>query len=135
MPAISWNDDYRVGVPELDAQHRRLFDLAKRLDAEIGLGAKRETTAQVLTQLLDYAKTHFTAEERYLAEWGYPDQLLHHSEHKAFEEKLRDFCEAFASGRHGLVSDMHDYLTEWISSHILGSDKKYAPFVKNQNST
>ena len=124
-----WNDEYTLGVEEIDKQHRRLIELADqvylvlndpwRLD-------KYNQILEVLGELKDYTVYHFKTEEEYMAKIGYKKRFSHAIEHSSFVEKLNavDLKEVDEAQEKHLM-DLLDFITTWIVTHIMKTDRLY----------
>jgi len=125
--SFDWRDDYSVGIEELDAHHRGLFealdDLARRL------AAGGEGAADALDELKARAARHYKAEERYMARWSYPGLEVHaqaHAELLAQMEGFKGRLDDFDPNRAGeLIAFMKDCLLR----HTLLVDRLYMPFI------
>lgn len=130
MATLVWKDQYSVKVMEIDNQHKKLFDLINKLDAHMRQGKGKEILGTVLKELVDYTRYHFGHEERILRESGYPE----YEEHKAIHERVTERVLAIqkqyleGNGAH-LTIDAMNYLNNWITKHILGTDQKYTAHV------
>ncbi|MGI6102631.1 MAG: bacteriohemerythrin [Bacillota bacterium] len=82
--------------------------------------------------LQQYAKTHFASEERLSAEYGYPDAGKHKKQHNDFAGKVDDFRTELDEGRLGLSVKVLHFLSDWLQSHIKGSDKQYSTFFNER---
>ncbi|KYO68634.1 bacteriohemerythrin [Thermovenabulum gondwanense] len=125
---IKWKDDYKVGIYEIDNQHRRLFEIAEDtynlLKNEFILD-KYDKIIELISELKDYAKYHFKSEEEYMEKIGYKRLLSHKVEHKDFIEKI-DSIDIFKidQNQEAYVTELLDFIVNWISNHILEKDKK-----------
>ena len=70
MPLISWNDTLSVGIPTIDAQHRKLVDTLNDLHSAMLSGNARQITGSILAKLLEYTRQHFASEEAMMAAAG-----------------------------------------------------------------
>ena len=60
---FKWIDEYSIGIPEIDEQHRYMFQLANEIQyAEIS------EAEQYADKLYNYTKWHFSSEEKYFSE-------------------------------------------------------------------
>jgi len=120
---LAWAKALELGVPALDAQHRRLFVLQSALEdcAETVDGNSSERFHELLSVLFDYAMVHFDAEERYMRAMGYPALESHVGEHRRFVEQVAEFNLAAAEGR-GSARDVLRFVTDWLIDHIQYSD-------------
>ncbi len=128
--AIQWSPGLAVGVPEIDAQHQELFRRAERLITALRAGDRGEV-APLVRYLGDYVVAHFSAEERYMREIGYPGLEGHRAAHDAFRE---DFAEMVATyerkGPTPLVAlDIHNWLSDWLRRHVGGLDVEIGRFA------
>ncbi|MBI2277957.1 MAG: hemerythrin family protein [Dechloromonas sp.] len=129
--SAEWQSFYSVGNTVLDAQHKKLLRLCQRavlcLDAD-----SQEARAElhyILNDLSVYVREHFDAEESLLRERGYPLLEQHMEEHLAYQTKLMDLLLRATEGSLD-KAELATYLTQWWLAHILGSDMRYASYLK-----
>jgi hemerythrin len=135
MAFINWHADLSVNVTEIDRQHQKLIAMINELHEAMKLGKGKEVLGKILESLSDYTVTHFTLEEQYFAQFGYPDAAAHIKEHAAFVQKVTEFKQGFDEGRILLSMDIMSFLTDWLMVHIKGSDKKYSSFFNEKGLT
>lgn len=127
METLFFADGLKLGIPEMDDQHARFFDVMNRLIAADVESDERELVAGVLDELRDYVRGHFAAEEDLMARCGYPELPEHCAEHARFTAQLREFEAQFAEDEEGLDAEMMGALVEWFTNHIRQEDPKYVP--------
>src|SRR5579872_1415923 len=133
MSIFDWKDSYGVGVPEIDAQHRRLYSLAAELYDAMNAGKGKTLVEPVLDSLIAYTRTHFQFEERMLEQTRYPDLRQHKVLHEELTAKVLQFQPDFKAGKAGLAVEIMPFLANWLRQHIGGTDRKYVPFVNAKN--
>jgi hemerythrin-like metal-binding protein len=125
-PLIIWTEKMSVGVEVLDTDHKRLIDLLNDLHDGIDAGHGTERLDRVLDGLLDYASTHFAHEEDFFAQSGYPGAAEHTQEHRALTKLVKDVQARYNQGKFEALSmNTMNFLKEWLTDHIQGSDKNY----------
>jgi hemerythrin len=127
---FEWSDSFRVDVPELDEQHRRLFELANTLSLaiqETGTIAGHDAEKK---ELLEFTQKHFSTEEGILRERAYPRLDVQVREHAALVEHLAHFIAAGERRRRPRASSAVDYLKDWLIRHTLLEDQVYRLFLK-----
>jgi len=117
---IVWNDEFSVGVPRMDAQHRRMIDLLNTLH----LSADADSAFKAISGMFDYASLHFAAEEELLRQVGYSELHAQQREHQAFLSKASEFAKADLH-KPELCAQIADFLRSWMLHHILEEDMKY----------
>lgn len=132
MPA--WTPEYSVNHNTLDDQHKRLFMILGRLSEAV----QQKVVAMVgpiLLELESYAIFHFSFEEHEMEKVHYPDLDGHKQEHEKFRKKVKEFQGQILGRDHQALKNIEDYLINWISNHIIGLDKKYAPYLASPDSS
>ena len=129
MPLITWNENYSVAVKSMDEQHKKLFGLINQLHDAMAEGKAKSIIGLVLDELLNYTKTHFTAEEKVLEKVGYPGLPEQKKEHAVFINKIGEFKQKNQSGSLTVSIEVSQFLKDWLLNHILVVDKKYGSYL------
>ena len=132
MTIIEWNDYLSVGIGIFDDQHKRLIEIINKLYEAIKSGKNPETQEEIFDDLILYTITHFTEEEKYFAQFNYPDAPAHKAEHDAFCRVIKDYTRNYYKGIHLKYTELLEYLVDWLLHHIAGSDKKYREFFESK---
>lgn len=132
MAMIIWNDSLSVNVAELDQQHKKLIAMINELHEAMKSGKGKEVLGRIVNGLISYTATHFQTEEKYFAQFGYPDADNHKKEHVAFVQKVTDFKNGFEKKQLTLTVEVMNFLSDWLKTHIMGTDKKYAQFFNEK---
>ncbi len=106
-----------------DKQHQVLLDLIEEINST-------QTDITVFRRLYDYAENHFTVEEEYMRQLGYPEMDAHIEAHDRFREELQDMMEACAQYDESFRAALAEFLHSWLVSHIFGIDKELEDFVQ-----
>jgi len=136
---IVWNKDLETGFGVMDMQHKELVGKINKL-VDVLEGVDDEFTMDELFIFLEeYVDVHFRTEEMYMEQAGYPETEQHKKDHHWFEEKVKEMhAKYLEEGRSAsLVEDIEKFLIDWLSEHIMKTDKKLAAFLlekmKRQN--
>jgi len=126
---MEWSRKYHTGITEIDVQHEKLFSMYNDLVHALFRGESMERLGSILDRLLKYVVVHFTAEEKYMERYGYPELEEHRAIHRSLMEKTYQLHKDFEAGRPVLTEDLLVFLKEWITEHILKTDLKYKDFL------
>jgi len=132
MGRMTWVDAYSVGIRTIDEQHKKLIALINKLDDAMAKGHGKEAVGDILNELITYCGTHFGNEERLFDKHGYPDAESHKEKHKKMTAKVLDVQRQYKAGKMNITFEVMDFLQNWLDKHILGTDKKYAPFLQSK---
>ncbi len=129
MAIIEWNSKLSVGVDEMDRQHQKLVSLLNQYHDAMKSGKADDVMAGILHQLVSYTQTHFTDEEKLMAQHGYPDLAVHKKFHSELMRQVNAFMEKRRSGAMIPGVQVANFLREWLYNHIIGTDKLYGQFI------
>jgi hemerythrin len=114
---VEWREGFKIGLAQVDAEHRHLFTLVKSLSAANVQGT--------LDDLLDYVVTHFTNEQALMEESGYPDFHQHLALHEQFSAQVADFLSSSDEWSEERIQDLRKFLNKWLVGHILTHDLRF----------
>jgi hemerythrin len=135
MPLLTWDDNFLVGVKEIDDQHVRLLELINRLHDMHVAGEAQSVLAATIYDMNAYARNHFDTEEKFmdLYRHEYPDYHMHKEEHWAFFSKAMNFLVEFGEGRQDAIpKEILEYLVKWFSDHTTGTDRGLATLLNTK---
>jgi len=127
MALINWSDSLNVNVQQIDREHKVLVDYINELNDAMKSGHGKEILKPIIINLYNYSKTHFATEEAIFDKTNYPDAEEHIRQHQLFIKKIYDFKQSFIDGKVGLSIDILNFLKDWLTKHIMSTDKKYVP--------
>jgi hemerythrin-like metal-binding protein len=126
MALITWSPMLAVGVKEIDDQHQKLVALVNQLNDAMHAGKGKEALSPVLNELVRYTAYHFGTEEKLMAKHTYASTTEHKAEHVKFVADVTAFKKKFESGNAMISTEIMNFLRDWLSKHILQTDKKFA---------
>jgi hemerythrin len=127
MERILWKDEYSVGIEKLDRQHKHLFEIINKLVTRPVASSGSNLVSQVLNEMYDYAKEHFTAEEELMQQYGYPELQAHKKQHEYFIGTTDELSSEKIN-----PDEIAEFLKVWWLIHILKVDMKYKDFFKEK---
>ena len=127
---FTWQAKYSVGIPEIDAQHKKLIALINDLFKAMRTGGGDQVMAKLFQSLLQYTEQHFTFEENLMRKGRYAGLTAHIEEHRKLIAEVHDLHRKFLAGKITITMQVMTFLKEWLQNHILGSDAKYARVLR-----
>jgi hemerythrin len=129
MSLFQWKNEYAVGQPDIDSQHKRLFQLSDALHAAMTAGKGKEVVSQTLGDLIAYTKHHFAAEEKLMQKSNYHDYPHHKDLHDKLTAQVVQFQNEFLAGRSAVTIQLLQFLKDWLQHHIGETDRKVALYL------
>ncbi len=130
MDLLEWSDELSVGIDLIDKQHMVLVRTINLLAMAIEQNSERELLVAIFETLADYTRTHFAYEEELFEHYGYPESNLHKQDHQALTDQVVSLKNRFEAGENNPGPEVLKFLVEWLTGHIMGADKHYAPFLQ-----
>lgn len=123
-----FKDEYVTGIASVDEEHKRLFEIADEaynLTKEEFLVDKYDQVRHILGELKEYALQHFEHEEAYMESINYKKMFIQKVQHDQFREKINEMdLEHLDENSDALLTEILEYLTNWLIHHILEHDKQ-----------
>lgn len=120
-------DEYKVGIPEIDDQHTKLFAIGERaynlLKDEYALD-KYDRIMEIIDELRNYTAIHFKYEEEYMKSINYKGLFTQKVEHDAFIKKINEVdLNKVDENQDEAIMEILTFIANWLTGHILGKDK------------
>ena len=106
-----------------DAQHQVLFDILDMI-------SEPDSDVEVLRKLREYTEYHFSLEEVYMNNLKYPDMKEHIRAHDQFRAEINKLMQQSAAYDSAFKNIVHTFLTEWLTCHVFGIDKRLETFLQ-----
>ncbi len=125
-------DRFKVNVSLIDEQHKKLFELIDKTSTVENFSKNPKNALKILDHMTEYALEHFKTEEHYMEKFHFTGYQSHKNEHIDFVNAITDYKSKAVGDDGEIISEILDYLMEWLINHIQVTDKKYIDcFKKN----
>ena len=123
MTMIIWNENFSIGIPDLDKEHKYLIDIINQLSESMTANHSRDTLPEIIEQLYDYIGTHHSHEEALMQKSNYPNFPNHHQEHKNFHNNIIELHKLYATDLL-YAKNLLNTLQDWVINHICNIDRE-----------
>ena len=134
---MEWTDKLATGISTIDSQHKELFKRINNLVIAIKEHRCKSEIDGTIKFLDDYAKVHFSAEEKHMQEANYDGLEDQRRDHKQYLAALAELKEEASQPRvpgssYDLSATTNQVVVDWIVDHIMKVDMKFAEYLKQQ---
>lgn len=129
MALLKWDHNYSVNIETIDTHHRKIIEILNTMHDAILQKTEHEIMDLVLKDLIDYVEHNFLEEEELLRLAGYPDLNKHLESHRLLADNVWDLQMRYEEGEN-LTYDVMNFLTSWITEHIMLEDKQYETYLQ-----
>ena len=126
MAIIEWSSNLSVNIKTIDDQHKKLVDMVNTLHDAMKSGKAKDVMNDLVGQLAAYTDSHFKTEEEFFRKHKYNETVKHKAEHDSLRKEVMALKSKLDSGEAIITVEVLYFLKDWLSKHILGSDKKYS---------
>lgn len=126
--------DVCTKIPLIDMQHLWLFKMVVEVEGmlHISFDERRAHLEKVLGELIEYVGVHFASEEGLMEKVGYATFRSHRKLHDDFRRTVYKLKDEYYSGNHHALSGLVSLLRQWLLTHIVIEDSKFARFCSGE---
>ncbi|EAJ7142517.1 bacteriohemerythrin [Campylobacter jejuni] len=125
-----WDKSYSVHNAKIDEQHKKLFELASKLEYFFDKPVYKDEIKTLLSEFFNYMKEHFYEEEQYMELIRYPDIEAHKKIHKYIIQSMIDLIKNIKS-TNDLKEKLYLVVKKWLLEHILYEDMKVEQYRRS----
>lgn len=126
MSLFTWKQEYSVHEANLDSHHRKLFSILNSVYENVMNSPEVDCILPKIDELSAYTSYHFSAEEQYLREMGFPGIVDHIAQHREFTHSIETLRTSYHDNNLEVSRDLIIVLGEWLLRHVLKEDRKYS---------
>lgn len=127
---IKWDNSYSIGVPVIDEQHMKLVDIINKVAEQLeNKDGGFDTLLEVVTELDNYVKEHFSFEEALMQKTNYPGYDVQLKQHNALRDKLDSLNIFDETNTEAFFKDMLQFLFRWLINHIANTDRLLGEYL------
>ena len=124
-----WNDNFKMGIDEIDEQHKKLIELLNNLANILTQEESVEIQSSFL-ELAQYAQYHFESEEA-IWEKSLKDSdlvIAHKKSHDSFLPKVIEI-KSKNDNLQDTIEEIVLFLIRWLAFHIIDEDKRLSLII------
>lgn len=124
MALIEWRDEFSVGVPAVDHEHRELIELINATHEHLGKSDERDAVTEFLGEIYAKISAHFALEEQIMRAQGYDQYLDHKADHERLLDEIRDIMDYHQDTREFDDERFAAQLSGWFTEHFKTKDAR-----------
>ncbi len=134
MDKIEWCERFNSGDDRLDIENRKLLNMINNLiEIRNSTGEDPQTLSSILSQIQDFAFSHFSHEEKLLMQVSKEEFSIHKEHHILFKKNLAFFCFGLFNDQKSFsLDDFCEFLANWFVSHTTTFDSHVAKVCQEE---
>ncbi len=119
MRYFNWKKAYATGIPEIDRQHMKLFDIANDYYDELfsdNFTPDNDRIFRILEKLKDYSEYHCRYEKDF-----YPEEIVkrYFDIENMLADKIDELVNTYKKNNIVILYGFAEFLRKWLLKHIL----------------
>ncbi len=131
-PMFNFEAEFQLGIELVDREHSQLVEMLNHTYELLAAGQRAEARHYFEEALTNYIDVHFTDEEAFLEEIGYPQLEEHRRIHEQFKRDFETLKPRIASDDDAAFRQALNDAFSWLLVHIGKADRRYAQFYAEQ---
>lgn len=130
-----WKDNYELGVPHIDEQHKELFRRVESFLQVLRSKDKWEDKIPKINETLEFMKRyvveHFRDEEEYQRSIDYPGYEFHKQLHDDMVNYVTEVSKRYKQSNNDeqLMQEFGGRLLAWLINHVAAEDQRIADYA------
>ena len=132
MSLIEWKDEFEIGIPSVDYEHRGMILMINKLHEKLAENADRDTIIDFLGEIHTLISAHFALEEKEMMEMAYNEFEAHKEDHEDLLDQIRDMMDEMEQDSSGAVTKaLGPRLNNWFGEHFRTRDARLHGFLES----
>lgn len=131
MALIEWRDEFKIGIEEVDFEHRELIELINELYGEIKMEDSTVAVMYCLEEIYAKISAHFALEEKVMRVLKYDQCKDHKEDHERLLDSIRDIMDEYMDDPTLDEEKFSDRLNDWFVQHFSTKDARLHKFLHN----
>jgi hemerythrin-like metal-binding protein len=125
MTLLQWQDNFSIGIEEVDHEHRELIGLINTLHDSLAADRSAGRVEAFLGEVLTDISAHFALEEKVMRARRYDALAAHKADHERLLDDLRDLMDEQAAGTALDDERFAARLSAWFGGHFATHDARF----------
>jgi len=126
MSLIEWNEDMKLGVPEVDFEHEELIGTINALGDMIHKTADKISIQALLGEINTQIESHFALEEKIMRDQNFTAYEAHKEDHDRLLEHIRTYMDETAKAKkRATFTPLGSQLSAWFTEHFKTLDRTF----------
>jgi hemerythrin len=132
MRLFHWSTSNSVFLPEMDDEHRTIFQATGELQNALRDSAPLVQVQEILHRLISLTEEHFAHEEELMRGTRYASFDWHRQQHNTARKRLRRYAPLVEAGDRQAGAELTEFLRGWLEDHTSVTDRMLGAHLRNQ---
>jgi hemerythrin len=130
---IVWREDFTIGLPDVDLEHRELIKMINTLHGSLKPDADVARIVEALGEIHARIAAHFALEEREMRRLNYASTAEHKDDHERLLDDILDIMDTLELPADYDAEALGRRLSNWFSEHFRTFDARLHRWLVNRH--
>jgi len=130
---IEWRDEFSIGLPDVDHEHREMISMINALHESLGPDADAGRIVTALGEIHARIALHFALEEREMQKLDYIAFLDHKQDHERLLDDILDIMDTAEAETGYDAVNFGRRLSKWFTEHFRTHDARLHRWLVGRN--
>lgn len=131
MTLVEWRDEFKIGIDEVDFEHREMIELINESYNEAKKQASSMAIMDFLGEIFEKISAHFALEEKIMRDLDYDQYEDHKEDHERLLDSIRDIMDEYMDASTMDDKKFGNHLKEWFVTHFSTKDARMHNFLQH----
>ena len=131
MTIVEWHDEFKIGIDEVDFEHREMIELINESYNESKKQASDMAVMDFLGEIFEKISAHFALEEKIMRDLEYDQFEDHKEDHERLLDSIRDIMDEYMDASTMDDEKFGNNLKEWFVNHFSTMDARMHNFLQH----
>ena len=131
MTLIKWRNEFKIGIDEVDFEHRELIDLINESFNEASRKDSNMAVMYFLGEIYEKISAHFALEERHMKVLNYDEYEDHKQDHERLLDDVLNIMDENRDTSNLNKKEFGERLNEWFAQHFKTKDARLHNFLNH----
>lgn len=133
MQKIYWNNLFKIGIEDIDDDHKKILAYINKLDDALNSEESVETIMAIFEKLILLSTSHFEHEDDLMQKYNYSEKEVHQKEHLKFINTISHYKSAILKkSSKDQLKKLHQEAAQWFIQHIINEDMKFKKLINQE---
>ena len=129
MTLVEWQDEFKIGIDEVDFEHREMIDIINESYIEAKKENSSEAVMDFLGEIFEKISAHFALEEKLMRKWDYDQYEDHKEDHELLLDSIRDIMDEYMDSSSMDDEYFGELLKNWFVNHFASKDARLHEYL------
>jgi hemerythrin-like metal-binding protein len=130
---IEWRDEFSIGLPDVDHEHREMISMINALHESLGPAVDGDRVVAALGEIHARIAAHFALEEREMHRLDYIAFLDHKADHERLLDDILDIMDSVEATAGYDPVKFGRRLSKWFTEHFRTHDARLHRWLVGRN--